>query len=221
MPPHIWRNGGVRRPRPTSATASFRLRSRRLVWPYCSKTVAAVYDRRLQEHRRSENAATTNHTASDIFVTSTARSGYCMTNLQVELHSRFSLNPPASDTSPSRPAGNGHAFIIETERLCKNLRQSAGPGDVNVQCRGTIGLLGPNGAGKSTFIKCLLNLTPPTSGSPGFSGATFALITATPREGRLQPGARLPHSRHGRLRIRHVLRPAFRHDVPRRPPARP
>ncbi len=30
---------------------------------------------------------------------------------------------------------------------------------------GTIGLLGPNGAGKSTFIKCLLNLTSPTSGT--------------------------------------------------------
>ena len=90
-----------------------------------------------------------------------------MTNLQVELHSRFSLNPPASDTSPSRsPAGNGHAFIIETERLCKTYGSLRALADVNVQVPpGTIGLLGPNGAGKSTFIKCLLNLTPPTSGS--------------------------------------------------------
>ncbi len=38
--------------------------------------------------------------------------------------------------------------------------------DVNLKVPpGTIGLLGPNGAGKSTFIKCLLNLESPTSGS--------------------------------------------------------
>ena len=90
-----------------------------------------------------------------------------MKSLLVELHSRFSLNPPASDTSPSRsPAGNGRAFIIETERLSKTYGSLRALADVNVQVPpGTIGLLGPNGAGKSTFIKCLLNLTAPTSGS--------------------------------------------------------
>jgi ABC-2 type transport system ATP-binding protein len=77
------------------------------------------------------------------------------------------LNPPDPDTSPSRsPAGNGPAFIIETERLSKTYGSLRALADVNVQVPpGTIGLLGPNGAGKSTFIKCLLNLTPPTSGS--------------------------------------------------------
>ena len=51
--------------------------------------------------------------------------------------------------------------------------------------RGTIGLLGPNGAGKSTFIKCLLNLTTPTSGVGRVLGRD---IRASQRESREKVG---------------------------------
>lgn len=58
------------------------------------------------------------------------------------------------------------ASIIETHRLCKTYGNVHALVDVDVQVpAGTIGLLGPNGAGKTTFIKCLLNLETPTSGT--------------------------------------------------------
>jgi ABC-2 type transport system ATP-binding protein len=67
---------------------------------------------------------------------------------------------------PRSPAGARHEFIIEASGLGKNYGSQRALSDVNVRVPpGTIGLLGPNGAGKSTFIKCLLNLTTPTSGS--------------------------------------------------------
>ena len=57
-------------------------------------------------------------------------------------------------------------FIIEARGLSKVYGSQRALSDVNVQVPpGTIGLLGPNGAGKTTFIKCLLNLETPTSGS--------------------------------------------------------
>jgi ABC-2 type transport system ATP-binding protein len=57
-------------------------------------------------------------------------------------------------------------FIIETNRLGKTYGTQQALSDVTVEVPpGTIGLLGPNGAGKSTFIKCLLNLETPTTGS--------------------------------------------------------
>ncbi len=56
--------------------------------------------------------------------------------------------------------------IIETQGLCKSYGAQRALVDVSVRIPpGTIGLLGPNGAGKTTFIKCLLNLEPPTAGS--------------------------------------------------------
>lgn len=57
-------------------------------------------------------------------------------------------------------------FIIETSRLGKTYGTQRALTDVTVQIPpGTIGLLGPNGAGKSTFIKCLLNLETPSTGT--------------------------------------------------------
>lgn len=47
---------------------------------------------------------------------------------------------------------------------------------------GTIGLLGPNGAGKSTFIKCLLNLETPTSGSAKVLGRDIRASQRASRE---------------------------------------
>lgn len=55
--------------------------------------------------------------------------------------------------------------------------------DVTVQVPpGTIGLLGPNGAGKSTFIKCLLNLETPTSGSATVLGVDIRAHNRVSRE---------------------------------------
>ena len=77
------------------------------------------------------------------------------------------LNPPAADTTtPGYSPPDRRDFIIETEHLGKSYGQQPALIDVSVKVpAGTIGLLGPNGAGKSTFIKCLLNLTPSSSGS--------------------------------------------------------
>jgi ABC-2 type transport system ATP-binding protein len=79
----------------------------------------------------------------------------------------FALNLSAPEHLPSSLAGrNGDDFIIEAHRLGKSYGSQVALTDVTVQIpRGTIGLLGPNGAGKSTFIKCLLNLTTPSTGA--------------------------------------------------------
>jgi len=69
---------------------------------------------------------------------------------------------------PPAPAGEHAAndFIIEARGLGKVYGSQRALHDVSVQVPpGTIGLLGPNGAGKTTFIKCLLNLETPTTGS--------------------------------------------------------
>jgi ABC-2 type transport system ATP-binding protein len=56
-------------------------------------------------------------------------------------------------------------FVIQTEALTKKFGSQAALDKVTVKVPpGPIGLLGPNGAGKSTFMKCLLQLTPTTSG---------------------------------------------------------
>src|SRR5579871_6878077 len=63
------------------------------------------------------------------------------------------------DSLPDEP-------IIEAVSLSKSFGSQRALADVSLRVpAGTIGLLGPNGAGKSTFIKCLLNLETPTSGS--------------------------------------------------------
>jgi ABC-2 type transport system ATP-binding protein len=79
-----------------------------------------------------------------------------------------------------------HPFIIETERLGKTYGAQRALVDVTVQVPpGTIGLLGPNGAGKSTFIKCLLNLETPTTGTARVLGRD---IRASSRESREKVG---------------------------------
>jgi ABC-2 type transport system ATP-binding protein len=77
------------------------------------------------------------------------------------------LNPPALPSEPpALPERSARDFIIDAQRLCKTYGAHRALDDVSLQVPpGTIGLLGPNGAGKSTFIKCLLNLETPTSGS--------------------------------------------------------
>ena len=87
---------------------------------------------------------------------------------------RGTPRPPPSALKPSDSAtvpilssrGAERAFIIEAEGLGKAYGSQRALTDVTLRVPpGTVGLLGPNGAGKSTFIKCLLNLTTPTSGT--------------------------------------------------------
>ena len=74
-------------------------------------------------------------------------------------------------------------FIIETEHLGKTYGAQQALADVTVQVPpGTIGLLGPNGAGKSTFIKCLLNLETPTTGTARVLGRDIRAANRASRE---------------------------------------
>ncbi len=101
------------------------------------------------------------------------------------------MNPSATASPPPLPPAPGPAerggdFIIETEALGKTYGTQRALADVTLRVpRGTIGLLGPNGAGKSTFIKCLLNLTTPTSGVGRVLGRD---IRASQRESREKVG---------------------------------
>lgn len=74
-------------------------------------------------------------------------------------------------------------FIIETAGLTKVFGAQRALTDVTLKVPpGTIGLLGPNGAGKSTFIKCLLNLETPTSGSAKVLGRDIRARNRASRE---------------------------------------
>jgi len=76
-----------------------------------------------------------------------------------------------------------HPFIIEAEKLGKTYGTQRALADVTVQVPpGTIGLLGPNGAGKSTFIKCLLNLETPTTGTARVLGRDIRAANRASRE---------------------------------------
>jgi ABC-2 type transport system ATP-binding protein len=94
------------------------------------------------------------------------------------------LNLTATATpSPVLLGAPPRAFIIETDRLGKTYGGQRALIDVTVQIPpGTIGLLGPNGAGKSTFIKCLLNLTSPTSGTAKVLGRDIRAGDRSSRE---------------------------------------
>jgi len=75
---------------------------------------------------------------------------------------------------------------IQTTDLCKDYKGVRGLVDFSVTIEsGLIGLLGPNGAGKSTFIKTLLGLIPPSSGSATVLGHD---ITISPVEIRRRIG---------------------------------
>jgi ABC-2 type transport system ATP-binding protein len=78
---------------------------------------------------------------------------------------------------------NPSPFIIEAQQLSKNFGAQRALDNVTVQIPpGTIGLLGPNGAGKSTFIKCILNLESPTSGSAKVLGKDITTLNRASRE---------------------------------------
>ena len=86
--------------------------------------------------------------------------------------------PPVE--SPRPPA---EQFIIETSGLGKTYGTQRALINVSARVpRGTIGLLGPNGAGKTTFIKCLLNLETPTTGSAKVLGVDIRARNRASRE---------------------------------------
>jgi ABC-2 type transport system ATP-binding protein len=73
--------------------------------------------------------------------------------------------------------------IIETKGLGKIFGSQRALSDVNIAVPpGTIGLLGPNGAGKTTFIKCLLNLETPTTGTASVLGREIRSQNRASRE---------------------------------------
>jgi ABC-2 type transport system ATP-binding protein len=94
------------------------------------------------------------------------------------------LNPSAAEISPSAlPRRPDTPFIIETSQLGKTYGMQHALSGVTVQVPpGTIGLLGPNGAGKSTFIKCLLNLETPTTGTARVLGRDIRAASRASRE---------------------------------------
>lgn len=94
------------------------------------------------------------------------------------------MNAPVIET-PAAPAvaRSAATFIIEARGLSKVFGSQRALTDVTVQVPpGTIGLLGPNGAGKSTFIKCLLNLETPTTGSATVLGRDIRTGNRASRE---------------------------------------
>jgi ABC-2 type transport system ATP-binding protein len=100
----------------------------------------------------------------------------------------FPALKPSSLALLPEPSSDGgvHPFIIEADRLGKTYGNQRALADVTVQVpRGTVGLLGPNGTGKTTFIKCLLNLETPSTGSAKVLGRD---IRARHRESRERVG---------------------------------
>ena len=93
------------------------------------------------------------------------------------------MHPTSSPSSAPGPAGAGSGFIIETENLGKTYGTQRALAGVSLRVPpGTIGLLGPNGAGKSTFIKCLLNLETPTTGTARVLGRDIRAAHRQSRE---------------------------------------
>lgn len=67
--------------------------------------------------------------------------------------------------------GKKGGSLISTTNMVKRYGDLEAIKDLTINIpEGPIGLLGPNGAGKSTFIKCLLGLVHPTSGSSTILG---------------------------------------------------
>ena len=97
---------------------------------------------------------------------------------------RLSLQPTDSSSSSTTDSGrDGSAYIIEADRLGKTYGNLQALTNVSVRVPpGTIGLLGPNGAGKSTFIKCLLNLETPTTGTARVLGRDIRAAHRASRE---------------------------------------
>jgi ABC-2 type transport system ATP-binding protein len=94
------------------------------------------------------------------------------------------LNATALETPPALPAKRtADSFVIEAHGLGKSYGQQRALSDVSVQVPpGATGLLGPNGAGKTTFIKCLLNLETPTTGTAQVLGVDIRARNRASRE---------------------------------------
>lgn len=83
-----------------------------------------------------------------------------------------------SQIASRRAESNRHpqpSFVIRSENLCKaygpkkvlqNVNLEVSPGEV-------FGFVGPNGAGKSTFLKCLIGVVRPDSGSAQVAGCNI------------------------------------------------
>ena len=90
---------------------------------------------------------------------------------------------PFAQPAPPIIAAPASSPIIEVKGLSKTFGQQRALADVNLTVpAGTIGLLGPNGAGKSTFIKCLLNLETPTTGTAKVLGVDIRAHNRSSRE---------------------------------------
>lgn len=78
-------------------------------------------------------------------------------------------------------------MVIETENLSKIYKNNKGCKDINISVpQGEIyGFLGPNGAGKSTFIKTIVGLLFPTSGTARVLGKPIGDIEAKKKIGYL------------------------------------
>lgn len=65
--------------------------------------------------------------------------------------------------------------VIETDGLCKNYGEDVGIKNINLEIKKgeVFGFIGPNGAGKSTFIRTLLGLLIPTSGTANLFGQSI------------------------------------------------
>jgi len=73
-----------------------------------------------------------------------------------------------------------NAAVIETNGLTKEYSNGRGCSDVTITVgKGeAFGFLGPNGAGKSTFVKMLVGLIKPTSGSAAIFGQEIGTLEA-------------------------------------------
>jgi ABC-2 type transport system ATP-binding protein len=71
-------------------------------------------------------------------------------------------------------------MVIQTDRLTKQYSGGRGCHDITLSVRSgeAFGFLGPNGAGKSTFVKSLVGLIFPTSGSGTLFGAPIGSVEA-------------------------------------------
>ena len=94
------------------------------------------------------------------------------------------MNETITERPLTAPQGRpADGFVIEAAGLCKNFGGQKALDNVSVRVpRGTIGLLGPNGAGKTTFIKCLLSLELPSSGSAKLLGRDIRAGSRASRE---------------------------------------
>lgn len=76
--------------------------------------------------------------------------------------------------------GTARDIVIRTERLTKQYGSGRGCHDITLTVGSgeAFGFLGPNGAGKSTFVKSLVGLIFPTSGSGALFGAPIGSLEA-------------------------------------------